>query len=172
MSLFLSLSKYGKFHMNNPTPSDPRDLLDRDTVLLHWQQAKDVLETAKATEMSWRVYVVKRAFPDGNEGTNTLPLGGGYELKGVINYNYKLDKDTAKVWAIQNRIAATGNRGSFLADKFFSWKVDFLTTEYKKLLDEKDSGEAKQILDLINEVLTIDEAAPGLKIKEPKGSKK
>lgn len=157
---------------NNPTPADPRDLLDRDTVLLNWQQAKDVLEAAKATEMSWRVYVVKRAFPTPNEGVNTLSLDGGYELKGTVKYNYKLDRDISKVWAVQNRISALGNRGAFLADKFFSWKVDFLTTEYKTLLKEKDeSEEAKQILGLINEVLTIDEAAPELKIKEPKQKK-
>lgn len=155
----------------NPTPSDPRDLLDRDTVLLSWQQAKDVLEAAKANEMDWRRYVVKRAFPSPTEGTNTLSLGNGHELKGVIKYSYKLDKDIHKVWAVQNRIGALGNRGAFLADKFFSWKVDFLTTEYKKLLDEKDSEEAKQILGLINEVLTIDDAAPELKIKPPKEKK-
>lgn len=155
----------------NPTPSDPRDLLDRDTVLMSWQQAKDVLEAAKTTEMEWRKYVVKRAFPNPNEGVNTLSLGGGYELKGTVKYSYKLDKDISKVWAVQNRIAATGNRGAFLADKFFSWKVDFLTTEYKKLLEEKDSDEAKQILGLINEVLTIDDAAPTLAIKEPKKGK-
>lgn len=157
----------------NPTPADPRDLLDRDTVLLSWQQAKDVLEAAKTTEMDWRKYVVSRAFPSAHEGTNTLSLGSGYELKGVIKYSYKLDKDNAKVWAVQNKIATLGNRGAFLADKFFSWKVDFLTTEYKKLLEEKDeSTEAKAILDCINEVLTIEDAAPELKIKEPKGNKK
>ncbi len=153
----------------NPTPSDPRDILDRDTVLLNWQKSQEALATAKIEEMSWRVYVVKRAFPTGHEGTNTLSLGGGYELKGVLKFNYKLDKDISKIWAVQNRISALGNRAAFLADKFFSWKVDFLTTEYKALLKEKDeSEEARGILALINEVLTIDEAAPELKIKEPK----
>lgn len=157
---------------NNPTPADPRDLLDRDTVLLSWQQAQEVLAAAKVTEMEWRKYCVKRAFPMPNEGVNTLPLGNGYELKGTVKYNYKLDKDIHKVFDVQTRIAGMGNRGSLIADKLFSWKVDFLTTEYKALLKEKDeSEEARQILTVVNEVLIIEDAAPELKIKPPKEKK-
>lgn len=153
--------------MSNPSPADPRDILTRDEVLMNWTASKALLETAKADEMSWRKYIVKRAFPNPDEGTNTLDLGNGYELKAVVKYNYKLAKPNL-VHEAQSRIAKIGNNGAFIADRLFSWKVDFLTTEYKNLLEEKnESIEAQEILKLLNEVLTIEEAAPELKIKEP-----
>lgn len=158
---------------NNPTPADPRDLLDRDTVLLSWQQAKDVLEAAKVTEMDWRKYVVKRAFPNPTEGTNTVELGNDYKLKAVIKYNYKLDADNEKIERGLDQIRATGNQGQFIADRLVSWTPNFLVTEYRNLQAQADDGseEAKKMLNIVNSFLTIDEGAPTVKITEPKGKK-
>jgi len=159
---------------NNPSPSDPRDLLDRDTVLLHWQQAKDVLETAKATEMDWRKYVVKRAFPNPDEGMNTLDLGNNYQLKASVKYNYNLDTDNKKVNAMLDKLAITGNDGSFIAERLVSWKPSFLLTEYRVIQDEAEEGNqlAKQRLKIIAEALTITDGAPTVDIKENKKGKK
>jgi hypothetical protein len=157
---------------NPPVPADPRDSMSQDELLMLHLDLQNTITKLKADEMDLRKYIVKRAFPNPNEGVNTLPLGNGYELKGTVKYNYKLDKDVTKIINAQERIGKVGNRGMFVADRLFSWKVDFLTTEYKILLKEQDeSTEAKEILKIINEVLTIDEAAPELKIKEPKGKK-
>lgn len=158
----------------NPTPADPRDLLDRDTVLMHWHQAQEVLAAAKVTEMEWRKYVVKRAFEKPVEGTNTLPLGGGYSLKAVIKYNYKLDADNEKIERGLDEIRAIGNQGAFIADRLVSWTPNFLVTEYRNLQAQADDGgeEAKKMLKIVNSFLTINEAAPTVEIKEPKGSKK
>ncbi len=155
----------------NPSPADPRDVLSRDAVLLSWQQCKDALEAAKANEMSWRKYVVKRAFPNPTEGTNTVELGNDYKLKAVIKYNYKLDADNEKIERGLDAIKAIGNQGAFIADRLVSWTPNFLVTEYRNLLAQKDDGseEAKKILAIINDFLTINEGAPTVEIKSPKG---
>jgi hypothetical protein len=158
----------------NPAPADPRDLLDRDAVLLNWQEAKLALEKAKVAEMDWRKYIVKRAFPNPEEGTNTAELGNGYELKAVIKYNYKLDADNEKIERGLDEIRKTGNQGAFIADRLVSWTPNFLVTEYRNLQAQADDGseEAKKMLNIVNSFLTIDEGAPTLNIKEPKGNKK
>ena len=149
---------------------DPRDAMSKDDVLLAWQNSKNNLEAAKVDEMEWRKYVVKRAFPDGHEGTNKQELGNGYELKAKIKYSYKLDKDNKKIWDALDRIAKIGNRGAFIAERLVSWNPNFLLSEYRPLLEEKDeSPEAMAILKEISSFLTITEAAPELEIKEPKG---
>lgn len=154
----------------NPTPADPRDNLDRDTVLLAWQQAKDVLEAAKANEMDWRKYVVRRAFPNPNEGTNTLDLGKDYKLKATVKFNYKLDADNEKIERGLDEIKSIGNQGAFIADRLVSWTPNFLLTEYRNLQAQADDGseDARKMLNIVNSFLTINEAALSVEIKGPK----
>jgi len=152
--------------------SDPRDLLDRDQVLMQWQVAKDAIEKAKAAEMEWREYVVKRAFPQKQEGTNTLELGNGYELKAVVKFNYNL-ADNQTVDKVLDDISKIGNEGTFIAERLVSWKPSFLLTEYRALQASAESGSAiaQQILAKIGEMLTVTDAAPTVSIKEPKRKK-
>jgi hypothetical protein len=157
----------------NPTLPNPWDTWTQDQVLMHWQKLKDDLVQFKADEMEFRKYVVSRAFPDAKEGTNTLELGGGYELKAQVKYNYKLaDNDTVEAGLA--RIAKIGNEGSFIADRLVSWTPNFLKSEYNNVLAAADSGsgEARAIMKEINTFLTIDDAAPVVDIKEPKKGKK
>lgn len=158
---------------NPPVPFDPRDNLDRDSVLLAWQQAKEVLEAAKANEMDWRKYVVRRAFPNPNEGVNTFDLGDGAKLKATVKFNYKLDADNEKIERGLDEIKSIGNQGAFIADRLVSWTPNFLLTEYRNLQAQADDGseEAKKMLKIVNDFLTITEGAPTLEIKEPKGKK-
>lgn len=158
-----------------PTPeaSNPWDAKSQDEVLVEWEKRKQLLDKAKEDEMEFRKYVVKRAFPAPKEGMNTLELGNGYNLKAGIKYNYKL-ADNDVVEKALDELAHTGNDGSFIADRLVGWTPNFHLTEYRTLQDDaaKGSEMAKQRLRIIDKFLTIDDAAPTLEIKAPKGKKK
>lgn len=171
-----------------PTPQNSlpegisQDLADRlvkngfavnnDGVLMLWQQAKDILAKAKEDEMEIRKTAVKIYVPTPTEGTNTVELGNGYELKAGIKFNYRLAENDI-VESCLDRIAAIGNEGKFIADRLVSWTPSFLITEYRVLQEEKEKGNptAIQILNIVSEMLTITDAAPSLDIKEPKKKK-
>jgi len=157
----------------NPTPSNPWDAMNEDALLLLWNEKKKAIETAKEEEMELRKYIVKREFPKAQEGTNNKELGEGYKLKAVVKFNYTLaDNDTVE--KCLDHIAALGNEGSFIADRLVSWKPNFLKTEYNELLERKDKGDERaiKILGIVEQMLTITEAAPTLDIVEPKAKKK
>jgi len=153
---------------------NPWDNMNEDALLLLWQEKKDAIEKAKADEMDLRKYIVKREFPKAQEGMNTKPLGDqGYQLKAGIKYNYNLaDNDTVE--DCLNKIAKIGNEGTFIAERLVSWKPNFLLTEYRALQEAKEKGEkfASEVLDIVNQMLTITEGAPTLEIKEPRKGKK
>lgn len=159
---------------NSPKPAsnNPWDTLNQDELILLHKQKQEALSALKQEELELRKYIVDRAFPNKEEGTNTLELGKGYELKAVVKYNYKLD-DNNKVEAGLAKIAATGNQGAFIADRLVGWTPNFYVSEYRKLQEDAEAGspEAKAILKIIPEFLTITEAAPTLTIKEPKVKK-
>ncbi len=151
------------------TPSNPVDAMNEDQLLMLWADKKKAIDVAKEAEMDLRKYIVGRAFPQKHEGMNTKELGNGYALKADIKFNYNLaDNDTVE--ACLERIASLGNSGAFLADRLVSWKPSFLLTEYRQLCEDKDKGSkfAEQCLNIVNEMLTIKEAAPALEIKTPK----
>lgn len=151
--------------------------LDRDAALVEWQKRKETLEAAKSEEMEMRKYVVLRAFPEPQEGTNRLALGNGYDLKGVIKYGYGFGEATnAEIEAVLDAIAKVGNIGPMLADRLVSWTPNFLLTEYR-MLEENAASNAPEkdlltIKALIDKVLVKKDAAPSLEIVEPKSSKK
>lgn len=152
----------------NPKPSNPWDSLDQDALLMLHKEKQDALATMKAEELELRKYIVDRAFPQKEEGTNTLELGNGYQLKATIKRNYKLAENPI-VEKCLDAVAKIGNQGAFIADRLVSWTPNFLLTEYRKLEEEATtSEEAKAILKAIEPMLTITEAAPTLTIKEPK----
>lgn len=153
-------------------PTNPFDALNQDELLFKHQKMKEDLEVLKAHEMELRKYIVSRVFPKPNEGMNTLELGAGYELKATVKYHYNLDASNDKIEAALDRIAKIGNRGPIVAERLISWTPAFLLTEYRLLQEEKDtSAEAKAILQIVNEILVITDAAPTLAIKEPKKGK-
>lgn len=146
--------------------------MSEDQLLMLHMEKKKAIEIAKEEEMELRKYIVNRAFPKKQEGTNTKALGNGYELKASVKYNYNLaDNDIVELCL--NRISSIGNVGSFVADRLVSWKPSFLLTEYRQLCEDKAKGDevARCILDIVNEMLTVTEAAPTLEVKEPKAKK-
>lgn len=157
---------------NNPPTSNPWDAMDRDQLLMLWQQRKDAIEKAKADEMDLRKYIVSRAFPDAKEGMNNQELGNGYVLKAGVKYNYNLaDNDTVE--ATLDKLSNLGAAGSAIADRLVSWKPSFLLGEFRQLQEDKEKGNkfANEALNIIYEMLSVTEAAPTLEIKAPKSKK-
>ncbi len=143
--------------------------LDKDQVLLQWDHLKNKISSLKEEEIELRKYIVKRAFPDAEEGTNKQELGNGYALKAVVKRNYKLDENKKVIEGL-DKIASIGNQGKFIAERLVNWTPKFLLSEYRTLQEEADDGsvEAIEIIKIISSFLTIDEATPSLEIVEPK----
>lgn len=158
---------------STPPPSaNPWDSMNEDQLLMEHKKLQDDLSLIKVKELELRKYIVDRAFPKKEEGTNTKELGNGYELKAVVKFNYKLS-DNDVVEKTLEEIAKVGNEGPFIADRLVGWTPNFYKTEYNKLQDEAAAGNefAKQVLKITEKMLTITDAAPTLTIKEPKGKK-
>jgi len=104
---------------------------------------------------------------------NTQDLGNGYQLKAGVKYNYNLDSDNNKIEDALLRIGKVSNEGPFIADRLISWTPNFLLTEYRQLQESAQAGspQAKEMLKIVGEILTITDAAPTLEIKQPKGKK-
>lgn len=166
-----------------PWPSTPvtktKEQL-RDEALLAWEASKKALEAAKENEMTLRKAAFAAGFGDeAKEGTNTVDLGNGYQLKGVKKLNYTLKAPEGykgnTVDAIDDTVelfARISNEGEFVAERLFKYSVDMSVSEYRKLVEEAEySPIKKQMLDALLKVLVITEGAPTLEIKEPKAKK-
>lgn len=153
--------------------NNPLDAKSEDELLMLWADMKKAIEVAKEAEMDLRKYIVSRAFPAKTEGMNTKELGAGYQLKAAVKYNYKLASNDV-VEKCLDHIASLGNEGPYIADRLVTWSASFLLTEYRDLCERKDAGDERaiKILDIVNGMLTVSEAAPTLEIKEPRKGKK
>ena len=134
------------------------DNMSRDELLLRWAELKTKLEKAKTLEMELRKYIVKREFSSVKEGVNNIELGNGYKLKATLKYNYVIDNN--KIDSALDELAKINNEGSFIAERIVKWKADLVLKEYREL--------EPQYKKIIDEVLTIKDAAPTLEIVEPK----
>lgn len=153
------------------TQANPWDALSQDELLVKHIALKEAVDKAKEAEMELRKYIVNRAFPEKKEGMNTLELGEGYQLKATVKFNYNLaDNDTVE--KTLDKIAKIGNDGAFIAERLVGWTPSFHLTEYRNLVEAAPSSAvAQEILAAIGEMLIITDAAPELKIKEPKVKK-
>ena len=148
--------------------------LNKDGMLMLHQNTKQKLDHFKSLEMEYRKVCAAILVEKPKEGMNTVELGNGYQAKIGVKYNYKLDSNNDRVWSGLEKIEKIGNQGKFIAERLVSWTPNFLLSEYRKLQEDAEDGsfEAKQMLSIVNEFMTITEAAPTLEIKEPKAKKK
>ena len=158
---------------------DYRAMPTLEAVLAEWEKAKIALNEAKELEMEMRKKAFALGFGDAKEGTNAIPLANDYVLKGVkkLNYNLKAPPDYKGdvVDAIDETIDKfrhISNEGGFIADRIFKWSVNMSISEYRKLVEESEyEAPKKRMLEELNKVLEISEAAPTLEIKAPKSKK-
>jgi hypothetical protein len=144
----------------------PFSVEERDRRLAAWDEAKKVLEAAKATEGDCRKAVFEYCFPNPKEGTNRIELNNGYALKAVNKINYKIAAPNAAVDAVQDEAEKLGNEGTFLIERIITWTPNFSKSEYTKL-DVSLPVHAK-IKQLVDSVLEIKPGMPTLEIEEPK----
>lgn len=149
--------------------------LNNDGVLMLWQASQKALVDAKDDEMELRKLNVALRFVKPDEGTNRVELGGGMDLKTVIKFNRTLvspdpKKDVVNaVDDVIDAMAIADNEGSFIADQLFKWSVDISKTEYDALeVEASTSVTKKKLLDLVNTVLIVKDAAPTLEIVKAK----
>jgi hypothetical protein len=127
-----------------------------------WEASKADLDAAKIRESAARDAVIAAAFAPLNEGTNTKELDDGRKLKAVQEFEYALEKDEEKVSQALDKIRATGNEGTFLADRLVTYSPKLSVGEYRKL--------EKVYAKIINKVVTRKPKKPTLKIDEPKAA--
>lgn len=150
--------------------------LDRDAALMAWNDKKAALEEIKAQEMELRKYIVLRAFPAADEGTNRVELGNGYDLKAVVKYNYGFGEATNdEIEETLDAIHAVGNIGPVIAERLVTWTAAFKLTEYRRLEEAEATGnitaDESKIKKLIDGILVKSDAAPTLEITNAKKKK-
>lgn len=134
--------------------------MNRDTLILKWNETKKELDRLKAEEIQLRSAVVALSFTDvDKEGTQNLELGQGYKLKCIFKTNYSFtDKDALE--KALSKIEKLGAEGEYIAERLVKFKPELSISEYKKL-DNK-------YLKIINEVIVTKPGTPTLELVEPK----
>jgi hypothetical protein len=167
-----------------PIPNDSGEteaqfIARRDAIINDWLANKQRLDSAKQAESETRLGVTSACFPNPKKGTQRYELNGGYKLKLVYGFNYKLgDKDMVdpatnekisiakQVEDLQDAISELGNEGPLLSERLIKWEPKLVEAEYLKLNSELPI-EAK-IKEMVDSLLTITPASPQLSFEEPK----
>ena len=101
-------------------------------LLVKWYEAKMQLAKLQASERALRDTVVKTFLPDGGkEGTNTVKLITGDELKIVNSFNRKVDK------AVWSSILPQMIEAGIDVNEVGETKVELRVGAYKKLSDKQ-----------------------------------
>ena len=101
-----------------------------------WYQKNAQLKTLKTHEHLERVALAEYYFPQANEGTNRLPLGGGFDLKLQHGYRYTVtDEDLDQVAAKDIK------RLKLPWDDLFVYKPELKLSEYRKLTPEQKAAD-------------------------------
>ena len=151
----------------------------KQQALAAWERAKELLTEAKDAEMQARKLAFELNFTDAKEGTNTVELCNGYQLKGIKKLNYALKapdgfsgRTIDAVEEVADRFASISNEGSFIADRLFEYSVEMSISEYRTLCEDAKVSKVKAaLLRELNTVLVITEVTPTLEIKAPKGKR-
>lgn len=159
---------------NDAAQASPDWQAKRDQTIQRWLSAKEQLALIKEQEMELRKQVSAMLFPTPTKGTQRFPLGNGYAVKLVHKINYKLgdpdltDKDGAKIKVqeqienVMNAVEKCGNEGAFLVDRLFKTSYSLYEGEYNKL------DPTSPIKQLIDKILTTEDASPSLELESPK----
>lgn len=117
-----------------------------------WYGTQQKLADLKTAEVLERKGLASFYFPAPEEGTNRLPLGGGFDLKLEHTITRKVDEA-----ALDNVKATQAKKLKLNLDLLFPTKPTLSVTEYRKLTDEQRA--------FVDTLLDIKESeTPGLKI--------
>lgn len=122
--------------------------------LVTWNEMQEQLSALKSAEMLLRMKIFKGMFLDPHEGTNTIPLAGGWVLKAV--YPITRTPDVALLTAMAAELRTAG----IPLDDVIRAKPELSVTHYKLLTEERRH--------LMDQVLQIKPGSPQLQIVLPK----
>ena len=145
-----------------------------------WIDAKTALAKFKTEEGEARAVVSSSFFPTPKKGTQYAPLGGGWRLKLVFGWNYKLGETKkidelsglevtveTQIKDLEERIKALGPEGEMIVRRVIRWSPELVEKEYLLLASEIATPAETAAFDLITEMLTITPASPKLEMVEP-----
>lgn len=141
------------------TPEDLHTL--RPTELLAtWVQLSKQLKFIKNLESVGRALCIQRLYPENFKAQSELNLGNGYSLVAVKKLNYKLQADDLQVEEVIEAMCQVHEHGLEIAERLFKKKYSLDVEEYTNLpIDLKD---------IVNIIVSIEDATPTLTLKEPK----
>jgi len=135
-----------------------------EKIMAHAQMVKD-LAALKAQERELRDEIIAAKFDTETVGTQNVPLGNGWVLKGVIKESRDFDLTThdgarTKEQALDAIEGALDKLPEWLQDRIAKWTPKLSVSEYKKLEPEHRA--------IVDKVIVTKPAAPTLTLVEPK----
>lgn len=97
-----------------------------------WYSTQQKVAELKTTEVLERKTLARFYFPEPEEGTNRLPLGGGFDLKMGRSITRKVDEA-----ALENVKVAQAKKLKLNMDELFPMKPTLNLTAYRKLSDDQ-----------------------------------
>lgn len=125
-------------------------------LLNDWYAKQQQLAELKVTEILMRKQLAKFYFPAAVEGTNRLPLGGGFDLIVQQPINRKVDE------ASLDSLAQKLRKAKVKVDELFPYKPSLSVSQYRELTPEQKL--------LVDQCLTIEEGTPSMEIGPSKGA--
>lgn len=151
----------------------------QDAEVQTWLDAKTEAAKWKDEEMQARTVVSSSFFPTPKKGTQYAPLGGGWRIKLVHGWNYKLGDSgrigddglavsiETQVRELEAKIEALGPEGAMIVNRVIRWKPELSATEYLRLADESSTDIEKEAFELVTAMLEISPKSPTLDMVEP-----
>lgn len=169
-------------HKSQPETEKPEDFrLRRNAEIDFWLNSKQTAVAAVDLEKSHRAKVTATLFPTPTKGTQRYDLGGGYKVKLVATFTYKLgDKDKVdeesgakisinkQVEDLEDRVEKMGPAHMQVLSGLISWKPEISGSAWEKLND--DDQVQLDVKLAVSELLTISPGSPQLTFEEPKAS--
>lgn len=122
--------------------------------LEEWYKLQDQLRVIKDREMELRKKIFMSCFPTPVEGTNSLPLDGGFVIKGKHVITRKPMMELINLAA--EEIRASG----VVLESLIKWDPSLVLSEYRKLNNDQRYE--------VDKCLEIKAGSPGLEIVQPK----
>jgi hypothetical protein len=134
--------------------------------LEEWYGLQDQLRRIKAAEILLRGKIFKGLFKNPVEGTNTLPLDGGWVIKAKRVINRDIDEASLQANVMEDpnthmsRLTANGIH----PQQLIRWKPELILKAYRLLSEEQ--------VKIFDECLIIKDGSPALEIVLPASAKK
>lgn len=141
---------------NTVTQKDLRD----------WYSLQEQLKKIKAAEMLLRVKIYKGLFTEPKEGTNTLPLEGGWVLKGKRVINRDVDQAALQSYMAIDPATQMSvlSKNGIHVEQLIKWVPELQTKNYRLLTEEQ--------VKIFDACLIIKDGSPALEITLPAAAKK